>query len=107
MELSEAEDILDDGETNALTSPGVLVSDPSFVVEISKDGELHSMKYGTLGSIDESNLDYLIHRVYNVTLKGQPTAYEDHDFRAKIYHYSDGEVVCTEWVATPDGWEDA
>lgn len=108
MDEDVAKDLLNDGQTNSLTSTGTLVSDPSFVVEISKNGSAHSLKYGTVGSLSESDLDYLVHRVYDVTLSEQDQAYETTEFTAEIHYYdSDGNYKTTVWTATPDGWEDS
>lgn len=106
MDKSDAREILDGGQTNDLKKAGSLIKDPSVVVQLLFDGDEFHTVFGNFG-LDESNLDYAVHRAKNVTIGEQDEYYALNLVEADVYTLSDdGEVKVQRYEATPNGWEE-
>lgn len=95
-----------DQKTNDLSQRGTLISDPNAVLRLSINGDERDMTYGAF-SLDYSDLDFLVHRSERVTLQEQEDYYRDNEVEVDVYQLTEGEVVCTTYEATEDGWEES
>lgn len=108
MELEKANEILFGEESaNHLQDSGTLISNPDFLLELSVDGEIVREKepYGVSRRVTDDHLDYIVHRLKNVTLSDQKDYYEEHEVEVTVYSRDEGEVKTTTFEATPSGWE--
>jgi len=107
MDKQKAREILDGGKTNDLKNVGSLINDPSVVIQMYFNGDAFHTVFGNFG-LAEDELDYLVHRAKDVTLREKEDYYADNEVVAELYTLDDdsGEVNVKRWVATPDGWEE-
>lgn len=111
MDKTKAEKIFyTEGETaNSIGKAGSLITNPDVLVELFVNGDSvneHSA-YGCFHPIDETTLDYFVHRLKDVTLKEKESFYKDNTVRAQLYVKSgEDEVVEKTVKATTDGWEE-
>lgn len=104
MDKSDAREILDGGQTNDLNQEGMLVSNPSVVVQLFFDGEEYHTVFGTFG-LDDIELDYAVHRAKDVTLGEVDDYYALNLVEADVYTLDGDEVNVQRFEATPNGWE--
>lgn len=107
MDRDKAKRILSDEEetANDLTKAGSLIKNPSALVHLFVDGKDKHPKqpYGVF-SLDETDLDYFVHRLCNVTLSEKTDYYAEHDVKAEVYTLENGSLSVTTYTATPNGW---
>lgn len=105
MNKQKAREILDGGKTNDLKKAGSLIKDPSVVLEFFFDGDAFHTSFGNFG-LDETDLDYGVHRAKGVSLSQKEAFYEDHTVEVDVYTMDGDEVDVDRYQATPDSWEE-
>jgi hypothetical protein len=85
---------------NDIRKPGTVVKNPTTIVQLVVNGN-ESGYYGEHGGLDGSQIDFLIHRIYDVTLSKKNNFYENNSVKARVYTQDDDGVK--ERVFTVDG----
>jgi len=95
--------LIGDRKVNDLKQWGIVVAEPSFVLEAVTNGS-GSDPFGTSGEVSVSDIDFLFHKAKNVTLAEQTDYYESNEVKANVYHINDGEMVRSEFVREDGEW---
>ena len=100
-------EILNGGKTNDLKNSGVLINDPDAVLVGELDDGSTSELYGTSGSLSQSDVDYVFHRGFGVTLSEKKEFYRENDPKLYVYTITEGTELRREvytWVRGNEEW---
>lgn len=104
MNKKKAKEILNGGQTNDLRKTGSLIKDPTVVVQLLFDECEYDMAFGSF-DLDESSLDFAVHRTKDVNLGEQEEYYSLNLVEADVYRLTDSDDVSVQrFEATPTGW---